>query len=158
MPADACGGSPCGGAPCFAVGAAYRCGCPGGYGWDAAHGVCLQLGGGCAGAACLFGCQALGSSYQCGCPTGYQLVGGGHCLTALDGALPPDDIGAAPVFPLTDQYRTQDDLLSTEGCFSCKVSLRPVRCQRCRLLHPPPAPPMSSRLYIWSRETNITRL
>lgn len=121
-PVDACAASPCGASPCFPLAGAYRCGCPAGYGWDAAHAVCLQLAGGCAAASCLFGCQALGDSYQCGCPAGYQLVGAGHCLTALDGALAPDDIGAAPVFPLRDQYRLAGaDLISTEGCFSCKV-------------------------------------
>lgn len=43
VPEDACGGSPCGATPCFAVGSAYRCGCPAGYGWDAPHAVCLQV-------------------------------------------------------------------------------------------------------------------
>ncbi|XP_026325907.1 fibrillin-2-like isoform X2 [Hyposmocoma kahamanoa] len=125
-PVDACGTSPCGSSPCFPVGGAYRCGCPGGYGWDAGHGVCLQLAGGCATASCLFGCSALGDSYQCGCPAGYQLVGAGHCLTALDGALPPDDIGGAPVFPVRDQYKIggENELISNEGCFSCKVNGR----------------------------------
>lgn len=82
-----------------------------------------QLAGGCAGASCLFGCTALGSSYACGCPAGYALVGAGHCLSALDGALPPGDIGDAPVFPVRDQYKIggKNDLISTEGCFSCKV-------------------------------------
>ncbi|XP_061719868.1 fibrillin-2-like isoform X1 [Cydia pomonella] len=126
LPTDACASGPCGSSPCFPVGGAYRCGCPGGYGWDSGHGVCLQLAGGCATASCLFGCSAFGDSYQCGCPTGYQLVGAGHCLTALDGALPPDDIGDAPVFPVQDQYRIggKNELISTEGCFSCKMNGR----------------------------------
>ena len=86
--------------------------------------MCPQLAGGCATASCLYGCNSFGESYQCGCPAGYQLVGAGHCLTALDGALPPDDIGDAPVFPVRDQYKIggDKDLISTEGCFSCKVS------------------------------------
>ncbi|CAH2087726.1 unnamed protein product [Euphydryas editha] len=126
MPQDACAGAPCGASPCFPLGGAYRCGCPAGYGWDAAHAVCLQLAGGCATASCLFGCTALGSSYECGCPAGYALVGAGHCLSALDGALPPGDIGDAPVFPVRDQYKIggKNDLISTEGCFSCKINGR----------------------------------
>lgn len=43
VPEDPCGGGPCGGAACFALGGAYRCGCPNGYGWDAGHAVCLQV-------------------------------------------------------------------------------------------------------------------
>ncbi|XP_053611318.1 fibrillin-2-like isoform X2 [Plodia interpunctella] len=126
QPQDACAGGPCGASPCFPLGGAYRCGCPGGYGWDAGHGVCLQLGGGCASASCLFGCTPMGDGYQCGCPTGYALVGAGHCLSALDGALPPGDIGDAPVFPVRDQYKIggDTDLVSNEGCFSCKVNGR----------------------------------
>lgn len=126
VPQDPCTAGPCGTSPCFAVGGAYRCGCPSGYGWDAGHAVCLQLAGGCATASCLYGCNSFGESYQCGCPAGYQLVGAGHCLTALDGALPPDDIGDAPVFPVRDQYKIggDKDLISTEGCFSCKVNGR----------------------------------
>lgn len=89
-----------------------------------ASGPVFQLAGGCASASCLFGCSALGDSYQCGCPAGYQLVGAGHCLAALAGALPPGDIGDVPVFPVRDQYKIggKDELISTEGCFSCKVS------------------------------------
>ncbi|GBP21742.1 Fibrillin-3 [Eumeta japonica] len=127
LPQDSCAAGPCGTAPCFALGATYRCGCPPGYGWDTLHAVCLQMGGGCAVANCLFGCTALGDSYECGCPTGYRLVGAGHCVTALDGALPPDDIGGAPVFPVRDQFRAHDSgdqIISTEGCFSCKVNGR----------------------------------
>lgn len=120
VPADPCGGGQCGGSACFPVGGAYRCGCPGGYGWDAAHGVCLQLAGGCAAASCLFGCAGgAGGGYECGCPTGYRLVGAGHCLSGSD-----DDIGGAPVFPVGEQFRREDELLSTEGCFSCKVNGR----------------------------------
>ncbi|XP_037292482.1 fibrillin-2 isoform X4 [Manduca sexta] len=125
VPQDPCAASPCGGAPCFAVADNYRCGCPAGYGWDAAHAVCLQLAGGCATASCLYGCTPLGASFQCGCPAGYRAVAG-HCLTALDAALSPDDIGDAPVFPLRDQYKIGGDneLISNEGCFSCKVNGR----------------------------------
>ncbi|VVC98752.1 unnamed protein product [Leptidea sinapis] len=126
VPQDVCAAGPCGDAPCFPLGAAYRCGCPAGYGWHAAHAVCLQMAGGCATASCLFGCTPFGDSYQCGCPAGYQLVGAGHCLTALDPSLPAGDIGDAPVFPVKDQYKIGGDneLISTEGCFSCKMNGR----------------------------------
>lgn len=126
VPRDGCADSPCGASPCFPVGDAYRCGCPAGYGWDAGHAVCLQTAGGCAAAGCVFGCATGGGGYECGCPAGYALVGAGHCLSALDAALPPDDIGNAPVFPVRDQYRLgrDPDLISTEGCFSCKMNGR----------------------------------
>ncbi|KAL4717067.1 hypothetical protein ACJJTC_016954, partial [Scirpophaga incertulas] len=116
---DACSGAPCGAARCLPAGDAYRCGCPAGYGWDAAHAVCLQV--------LHHPCEGEGGGWSCGCPAGYRLVGAGHCLSALDAALPAGDIGDAPVFPLTDQYRVGGagaDLISTEGCFSCKVNGR----------------------------------
>lgn len=118
LPRDGCGDHPCGDRPCFPLGADYRCGCPLGYGWDAGHAVCLQMEGGCATASCLFGCDPVGSGYRCGCPAGYRLLGAGHCVSA-------GDFGDAPVFPLKDQFRTdEDDIYSTEGCFSCKVNGR----------------------------------
>ncbi|KAI5643950.1 calcium-binding EGF domain-containing protein [Phthorimaea operculella] len=127
VPEDVCAMSPCGASPCFPVGGAYRCGCPAGYGWDARHEVCLQVSGGCAGAQCLFGCAQYGDSWQCGCPTGYNLVGAGHCLSAVDAGLPPGDIGDAPVFPVRDQYKLggENELISTEGCFTVDAGLPP---------------------------------
>lgn len=75
-------------------------------------------------APCAFGCTSLGASgFSCGCPQGYQRIGQGHCLSTISpsGGY-GQDIGNVPTYQITDHVKSSDDkLISTEGCFSCKV-------------------------------------
>lgn len=106
-----------------------------------------NTGGGCAGIPCFFGCTSVGNGgYSCGCPQGYHIVGEycfkclikfcikipnvsisvgqGHCLSTIDGGYSTDDIGNVPIFPIDDDLqnrRNGQKIISTEGCFSCKV-------------------------------------
>lgn len=88
--------------------------------------VDFQVSAGCASAPCAFGCTSLGGSgYTCGCPQGYQRIGQGHCLSTITPAYTgyAPDIGDVPTFPIDDRYgsASNDKLITTEGCFSCKV-------------------------------------
>lgn len=52
------------------------------------------------------------------------VLGQGHCLATIDGGYGGDDIGNAPIYPIQDEYsnrRGDQKIISTEGCFSCKV-------------------------------------
>lgn len=74
----------------------------------------------------MFGCTMGANGFICGCPQGYQRVGQGHCMstiTPLGGPAIGQDIGNVPVFPIEGEQgsKLDDKVLSTEGCFSCKV-------------------------------------
>ncbi|XP_066993764.2 fibrillin-2 [Anabrus simplex] len=124
---DECSSSPCGGNTCINTIGSYRCMCPDGYQYDSALLVCVQVSAGCSGSPCAFGCTTVGGSFICGCPAGYQRIGQGHCLSTINPVshgYNGEDIGNVPTYPIEpDPYQIpQDKLISTEGCFSCKVN------------------------------------
>ncbi|XP_046415905.1 fibrillin-2-like isoform X1 [Neodiprion fabricii] len=133
-----CSGSPCGDNACINTIGSYRCGCPDGYQFDNSMQVCVQVSAGCAGSPCSFGCVPNGANgFTCSCPTGYQRIGQGHCLSTINPLAPVggvgvggisygEDIGNVPTYPINpDPYHippSDDKIISTEGCFSCKVN------------------------------------
>lgn len=78
---------------------------------------------------CAFGCTPNGpNGFLCGCPTGYQRIGQGHCLSTINPMAQGnygEEIGNVPTFSInSDSYHvppSDDKIISTEGCFSCKV-------------------------------------
>ena len=91
-----------------------------------------KVSAGCMGSPCAFGCTPNGpNGFNCGCPTGYQRIGQGHCLSTINpmgqGSY-GDEIGNVPTFSInSDSYHvppTEDKIISTEGCFSCKVIIQ----------------------------------
>ncbi|XP_018574078.1 fibrillin-2-like [Anoplophora glabripennis] len=131
-----CQNNPCGSSgTCFNTPGSYRCGCPEGYQFDHKLNICIQVSAGCASSPCAFGCTSMGSSgYTCGCPQGYQRIGQGHCLSTVTPAYTgyAPDIGDVPTFPIDDRYgsASNDKLITTEGCFSCKVNGRHRRASK----------------------------
>lgn len=84
----------------------------------------IQVSQGCTAAPCAFGCTSVGSAgYSCGCPQGYQRIGQGHCLSTITPASIgyEEDIGNVPTYPIGKSFRSNDKVITTEGCFSCKV-------------------------------------
>ncbi|XP_017775669.1 PREDICTED: fibrillin-2-like [Nicrophorus vespilloides] len=124
-----CNNSPCGATgTCFNTPGSYRCGCPDGFQFDSKLNNCIQMSSSCMGAPCAFGCTALGpQSFSCGCPQGYQRIGQGHCLATITPY--GQDIGNVPTYPIGDPV-ADDKLISTEGCFSCKINGRHRRESR----------------------------
>lgn len=125
-----CDRQPCGGdGNCFNTLGSYRCGCPDGYQFDHKLSVCIQVSAGCANAPCAFGCTTVGTAgFSCGCPHGYQRIGQGHCLATVTPASVAygEDIGNVPTYPIggggsSFRSTSNDKLITTEGCFSCKV-------------------------------------
>ncbi|RZF38565.1 hypothetical protein LSTR_LSTR012784 [Laodelphax striatellus] len=136
--------NPCGGgSTCVNTLGSYRCGCPEGFQHDAVRALCIQISSACVGSPCSFGCSPLGSAgsggggFACGCPSGYQRIGQGHCLATINpmagssSSYARPDLGI-PTYPIagstnaeTDPYvPSHDRIISTEGCFSCKVNGR----------------------------------
>nr|CAD7423795.1 unnamed protein product [Timema monikensis] len=92
-----CAQSPCGTSSCINTYGSFRCGCPEGYQYDSAMLVCVQ-------GHCLSTINPLAN--------GFGSTGGG------------EDIGNVPTYPIDtpDHYQVPEDkLISTEGCFTCKV-------------------------------------
>lgn len=127
-----CNESPCGDSKCFNTVGSYRCGCPDGFQFDEGLLVCVQIPASCIGSPCAFGCTPIGNSFTCGCPSGYQKIGQGHCLSTINpvgmnflGGTPSLG-GNIPTYPIDqDPYTpSHDRIISTEGCFSCKVNGR----------------------------------
>ncbi|XP_072384771.1 fibrillin-1-like [Diabrotica undecimpunctata] len=133
-----CQNNPCGGSGnCFNTPGSYRCGCPEGYQFDMGLNICIQVSPSCSGAPCAFGCNSRGPGYTCGCPHGYQRIGQGHCLSTITPVYSGygQDIGDVPVYPIEDEYSgSKDKLITTEGCFSCKINGRHRRSSRRRRL------------------------
>ena len=89
----------------------------------------------CLGSPCLFGCVQDGANGPiCSCPNGYRTVGQGHCLSTINqisGAYPQNGFnvynsGQQPPLYVPEDYSSTNakgkKYLSTEGCFSCRVS------------------------------------
>ncbi len=95
----------------------------------------FQVSAGCSGAPCAFGCTSSGSAgFACGCPQGYQRIGQGHCLSTITPATVGygQDLGDVPTYTINEGYgsASNDKLITTEGCFSCKVNGRHRRNSR----------------------------
>ncbi|XP_022906889.2 fibrillin-2-like [Onthophagus taurus] len=126
---DECLTKPCGSSSCTNMPGSYRCGCPDGYRYDSNINSCAQMGPACVGSLCQFGCFDHAGGALCGCPQGYRTIGQGHCVATIGpGSAYGPDLGNVPVYPLTTQdQRSKSKIISTEGCFSCKVNGRSRR-------------------------------
>ncbi|XP_050520393.1 fibrillin-2-like isoform X2 [Daktulosphaira vitifoliae] len=86
---------------------------------------------GCYGSPCAYGCTPMGqNAFLCGCPAGYQRIGQGHCLSTANphtsnSFVGPPDLGEIPTFPIEPELIHKSSggkVISTEGCFSCKIN------------------------------------
>uniref|UniRef100_A0A8D8X304 Fibrillin-2 n=1 Tax=Cacopsylla melanoneura TaxID=428564 RepID=A0A8D8X304_9HEMI len=140
-----CSRNPCGnttsngqngsrGGKCFNTAGSYRCGCPDGFQFETGLQLCTKLSTSCLSSPCSFGCTPLGiSGFSCACPSGYTRIGQGHCLATISTGVYPGfrnyeipNLGAIPSYPIVDgggEYYN-DKIISTEGCFSCKINGR----------------------------------
>ncbi|CAH0559244.1 unnamed protein product [Brassicogethes aeneus] len=126
-----CANSPCGGTGnCVNTPGSYRCGCANGFQFDNRINLCIQSSMGCQGAPCAFGCNPLGNAgFSCGCPAGYQSIAQGHCISTITPSSGyGEDIGNVPVYEINDNQAAKsvsnDKLITSEGCFSCKINGR----------------------------------
>ncbi len=71
----------------------------------------------------MFGCNPVGSSgYSCGCPRGYEGLGRDSCLAVGGGGgFFGGDEGDGHFEYLEEGRELDEDVVSSEGCFACKM-------------------------------------
>ncbi|RMC01031.1 hypothetical protein DUI87_22718 [Hirundo rustica rustica] len=112
--------SACGSASCYNTLGSFKCVCPSGFDFDQAFGGCQDVDECSAGGSpCSYGCSNTDGGYLCGCPGGYFRAGQGHCISGLG-------FGKGPYVP-APQEEDEDNLLSPETCYECKINGYPKR-------------------------------
>ncbi|NXC44108.1 FBN1 protein, partial [Penelope pileata] len=109
-----------GSASCYNTLGSFKCVCPSGFDFDQAFGGCQDVDE-CStgGSPCSYGCSNTDGGYLCGCPGGYFRAGQGHCISGLG-------FGKGSYLP-APQEEDEDNLLSPETCYECKINGYPKR-------------------------------
>uniref|UniRef100_A0A8D1TIW8 Fibrillin 3 n=1 Tax=Sus scrofa TaxID=9823 RepID=A0A8D1TIW8_PIG len=104
----------CGSASCHNTLGGFRCVCPSGFNFDQALGGCQDVDE-CAGrgSPCSYSCANTPGGFLCGCPQGYFRAGQGHCVSGLGFHPGPQDT------------TEEEELLSPEACYECKINGQP---------------------------------
>uniref|UniRef100_F6ZCP2 Fibrillin 1 n=1 Tax=Ornithorhynchus anatinus TaxID=9258 RepID=F6ZCP2_ORNAN len=112
----------CGGASCHNTVGSYKCTCPAGFQFEQFSGACQDVNEcGSPQAPCSYGCANTEGGYLCGCPPGYLRVGHGHCVSGMARGLDPPVSG-----------EVDDNSLSPETCYECKINGYPKRGRKRR--------------------------
>ncbi|KAM8764499.1 LOW QUALITY PROTEIN: fibrillin-3 [Rhynchonycteris naso] len=114
--------SPCV-AECECFLGSFHC-CPSGFGFDQTLGGCQDVDE-CAtqGGPCSYSCSNTPGGFLCACPQDYFRVGQGHCVSSLS-------------FSHRSQNSPdEEELLSPEACYECKIKDLPPRDQPQHSLH-----------------------
>uniref|UniRef100_A0A8C9EQH9 Fibrillin 3 n=1 Tax=Pavo cristatus TaxID=9049 RepID=A0A8C9EQH9_PAVCR len=118
----------CGSASCYNTLGSFKCVCPSGFDFDQAFGGCQDVDECSAGGSpCSYGCSNTDGGYLCGCPGGYFRAGQGHCISGLG-------FGKGSYLP-APQEEDEDNLLSPETCYECKINGYPKRGRQRRSDH-----------------------
>ncbi|XP_040269935.1 fibrillin-1 [Bufo bufo] len=114
----------CGGATCHNTLGSFKCICPTGFQFEHFGGSCHDINEcGSSQAPCSFGCSNTEGGYVCGCPPGYFRVGQGHCVTGA---------GMSRVQDMATSGEIDDNSLSPEACYDCKINGYPKRGRKRR--------------------------
>ncbi|XP_068954093.1 fibrillin-1 isoform X2 [Petaurus breviceps papuanus] len=114
----------CGGASCHNTLGSYKCMCPTGFQYEQFSGGCQDVNEcGSAQAPCSYGCSNTEGGYLCGCPPGYFRIGQGHCVSGMG-------MGRGPEAPVSGEV--DDNSLSPEACYECKINGYPKRGRKRR--------------------------
>ncbi|XP_029819725.1 LOW QUALITY PROTEIN: fibrillin-2 [Manacus vitellinus] len=118
----------CGSASCYNTLGSFKCVCPSGFDFDQAFGGCQDVDECSAGGSpCSYGCSNTERGYLCGLPGGSLPAGQGHCISGLG-------FGKGPYLP-APQEEDEDNLLSPETCYECKINGYPKRGRQRRSLN-----------------------
>ncbi|XP_041083035.1 fibrillin-1-like [Polyodon spathula] len=130
----------CGGASCHNTLGSFRCICPTGFQFEQFRGACHDVNE-CASSQspCSYGCSNTDGGYLCACPTGYYRVGQGHCVSGVgigngDQALAVEGMGGD----------TDDNSLSPEACYECKINGYPKKGRKRRSTNGTEAEPQNN--------------
>ncbi|XP_054557268.1 fibrillin-1 isoform X2 [Talpa occidentalis] len=115
----------CGGASCHNTLGSYKCMCPAGFQFEQFSGGCQDINEcGSSQAPCSYGCSNTEGGYLCGCPPGYFRIGQGHCVSGMGMGR------GGPEPPASSEM--DDNSLSPEACYECKINGYPKRGRRRR--------------------------
>uniref|UniRef100_A0A8C6Q8Y9 Fibrillin 2b n=3 Tax=Nothobranchius TaxID=28779 RepID=A0A8C6Q8Y9_NOTFU len=104
------GGTVCGSASCYNTLGSFKCVCPSGFDFEQNSGGCQDVNECMTGTnPCIYGCSNTDGGYLCGCPGGFFRAGQGHCITGSG-------------FPGQLVEGDEDDSLSPEACYECKIN------------------------------------
>eukprot|EP00062_Callorhinchus_milii_P025872 gi/632987335/ref/XP_007910735.1/ PREDICTED: bone morphogenetic protein 1-like [Callorhinchus milii] len=94
----------------------YKCICPTGFSFEQFSSSCHDVNE-CSSlkTPCNYGCSNTEGGYLCGCPTGYYRVGQGHCVSGVG-------FSKGQLLPGQGQGATEDNALSPELCYECKIN------------------------------------
>uniref|UniRef100_A0ACB8E5R9 Fibrillin-1 n=1 Tax=Sphaerodactylus townsendi TaxID=933632 RepID=A0ACB8E5R9_9SAUR len=116
----------CGGASCHNTLGSYKCMCPTGYQFEQFSGGCQDVNEcGSSQAPCSYGCSNTEGGYVCGCPPGYFRIGQGHCVAGMG-------LGRGHSQDLSVSGEVDDNSLSPEACYDCKINGYPKRGRKRR--------------------------
>uniref|UniRef100_A0A672VBL7 Fibrillin-1 n=1 Tax=Strigops habroptila TaxID=2489341 RepID=A0A672VBL7_STRHB len=116
----------CGGASCHNTLGSYKCMCPTGFQYEQFSGGCQDINEcGSAQAPCSYGCSNTEGGYVCGCPPGYFRIGQGHCVSGVG-------LGKGQGQELSLSGEVDDNSLSPEACYECKINGYPKRGRKRR--------------------------
>ncbi|KAF7241491.1 Fibrillin-1 [Varanus komodoensis] len=116
----------CGGASCHNTLGSYKCMCPTGYQFEQFTGACQDVNEcGSSQAPCSYGCSNTEGGYVCGCPPGYFRIGQGHCVSGMG-------LGKGHGQDLSVSGEVDDNSLSPEACYDCKINGYPKRGRKRR--------------------------
>ncbi|KAH0619971.1 hypothetical protein JD844_014452 [Phrynosoma platyrhinos] len=116
----------CGGASCHNTLGSYKCMCPTGYQYEQFSGACQDVNEcGSSQAPCSYGCSNTEGGYVCGCPPGYFRIGQGHCVSGMG-------LGKGHGQDLAVSGEVDDNSLSPEACYDCKINGYPKRGRKRR--------------------------
>ncbi|KAL0963262.1 hypothetical protein UPYG_G00351840 [Umbra pygmaea] len=117
----------CGSASCYNTLGSFKCACPSGFTFNQRSSSCEDVNECSHKNPCSYGCSNTQGGYLCGCPQGYFRMGQGHCVSGMSFGM-----GRYGSPSVEDPEIVEDNALSPESCYDCKINGYPKKHNRRR--------------------------